>query len=317
MKTTGVAPSHVPLLHQDTQAPGDAGEFEYHERLSLGRPSPWRGGVALLLLVAGFIAFSNVTFNGVGYLVTTFGLEMRFSGTLSPIVLGVAGLNLAFLVPWSMLVQKWLFGVPGRSLHSVAGRFRWRLLFRAAVIIVPVWSIYTVVWNALEPSPIVDYPVAELVAFAAVSLLILPLQSAGEEYAFRGLTTRVVASWCGGRRRLGLVLGICISSVLFAASHLAADPWLNLNYLVMGIAFGIITWRTGGLEVAVLLHVANNVLWGLGTVATSSDFGAGFDRSDGAGSAMILVSIALMTVVTAVVWRRTPTTRSLTSALAQ
>ncbi|MDR7382320.1 CPBP family intramembrane glutamic endopeptidase [Promicromonospora iranensis] len=157
---------------------------------------------------------------------------------------------------------------------------------------------------ALEPSPEARWAVADLLFVFAVTIVIVPLQAAGEEYGYRGLIFRVAASWGHGPRS-ALVLGVVVSAVLFATIHLSADVWLNLQFVAVGVAFALITWRTGGLETAVVLHAANNVFGLLLALVLHADLGATTDRSSGAGSAAFLVPVVLLAIITSVIWYRT------------
>jgi hypothetical protein len=51
-----------------------------------------------------------------------------------------------------------------------------------------------------------------------------------------------------------------VSAMLFASIHLSTDPWLTMYYLIFGATTALITWRTGGLEVAIVFHAVNNTL---------------------------------------------------------
>jgi hypothetical protein len=137
----------------------------------------------------------------------------------------------------------------------------------------------------------------------ATTFLLTPLQAAGEEYGFRGLVFRVAAGW-GRGPRTALVLGVLVSSVIFAVIHLSTDPWLNLWYLVFGISTAVVTWRTGGIEIAVVLHAGYNTIAFLVAVAVRNDLGQ-IDRSAGAANASVLVSCVVVAAVAAVVWYRT------------
>jgi uncharacterized protein len=72
-------------------------------------------------------------------------------------------------------------GVRPRWVHSLRGRFRWRLLLRVALIAVPVWLVYVTVFT------LIGYPGAPRLdqgtswALLAVVLLTTWLQAAGEE----------------------------------------------------------------------------------------------------------------------------------------
>nr|BFF16657.1 hypothetical protein GCM10025730_01780 [Promicromonospora thailandica] len=96
-----------------------------------------------------------------------------------------------------------------------------------------------------------------------------------------------------------------VSTVLFAAIHLSTDVWINVQYLAVGAAFALITWRTGGLETTVVLHAANNVFALLLLAVLHTDLGASADRSAGVGSVVYVIPVVLLAVVTAVIWRRT------------
>jgi hypothetical protein len=69
--------------------------------------------------------------------------------------------------------------------------------------------------------------------------------------------------------------------------------------------FGLITWRTGGLETSTVIHAANNTLAYLFMIVTHGDPLAGSDRSAGTGSIVMLIPCALLIAVTAANWART------------
>lgn len=283
--------------------------YPYPLGLAKTRPAAWRGIVALVLLVAGVVLFTTVlTWAAAMIDVATGRWDPATGGNppVTPVMMAGASAGLALLIPWSMLLQRWFFNVPAGQLSSVLGLFRWRLAARTAAILAPIWLMYLGVFTWLAPQPRAPYTVADAIGFAVVALCITPLQAAGEEYAFRGLTLRIAASWGWGPRS-SLVIGTAVSTVLFAAAHLAADPWLNVYYLAFGVAMALITWRTGGLEVAVALHAVNNTLASLVNIVAGVDPNGTFDRSSGVTTAAMLLPAAMMLGVAAVVWWRTPT----------
>ncbi|MFE9243059.1 CPBP family intramembrane glutamic endopeptidase [Nocardiopsis sp. NPDC006938] len=279
---------------------------EYHQVLATDRRQVWRGIAALALLMGGMLVFT-FGFAFVGLFVDLMlGRDTIMLGgdEYTPVLHASTLGGLVLLLPWSMLIQRWLYGVRGASLHSVLSAFRMEVFGRALLVILPIWTVYMAVFTALTPTPEADWPFRDLVAIFALTVLLAPLQSAGEEYGFRGLAFRVAASW-GRGPRTALVLGAVVSSLLFMTAHLALDPWLNVYYFTMGVTLSLITWRTGGLEVAVVIHAVNNTIAFLLSVVLRSDFAAGFDRSAGAGSVAMLVPCALLVAITAVVWFRT------------
>ncbi|MGJ3508691.1 lysostaphin resistance A-like protein [Enemella sp. A6] len=275
---------------------------EYHQRLGVERPAAWRGIVALLLLMGGMLAFS-LFIGGAAFLIEM-GIRGEMPTGLTPLTLAGAMVALAMLTPWSMLLQKWFFKVPMVSLHSIINRFRWDIFGRTLAIVVPLWALLQLVYPVLMPQPSIEYGPGEALAYIVIALTLVPLQSMGEEYAFRGLAFRIAASW-GRGPRAALVLGIAVSSVLFMLAHFALDPWLNIYYLTFGVALALITWRTGGLEAAVVLHAVNNALAFTIGVALRQDLDAGFDRSVGAASAVMLIPSAVLVLIALIVWWRT------------
>lgn len=280
-------------------------EVEYHRVLAGEKRRIVRGVLAIALLIGGMLLFST----GLGFAAiivdTATGRSDPASGEIAftPLLNASNLLALALLIPWSMLIQRWLYGVRGASLHSVLSHFRFRLFGRALAVIGPVWVVYMTVFHLLMPYEEGVWSQADLIVMFISTLLLVPLQSAGEEYGFRGLVFRIAAGW-GRGPRTALVVGVLVSSLAFMSVHFAADPWLNIYYFTFGATLALITWRTGGLEVAVVVHAVNNTIAFLLVLWTRTDLASGFDRSAGVGSALMLVPCALLIAVTAVVWWR-------------
>ncbi len=123
----------------------------------------------------------------------------------------------------------------------------------------------------------------------------------GEEYAFRGLVLRVAASLARGLRAAAVV-GTVVSSLVFMVAHLATDPWLNLCYLVFGASLAVITRRTNGLEVAIVVHAVNNAVGSLCTTALHVDLVAASGRGVGAGGPFLLAGVAMLAATALMVW---------------
>ena len=60
-----------------------------------------------------------------------------------------------------------------------------------------------------------------------------------------------------------------------------------------------LTWRTGGIEAAVGIHVANNMI-GMALVPFQ-DFSDIFERAAGTGSPLLLIQLAMLVVATVVI----------------
>lgn len=152
--------------------------------------------------------------------------------------------------------------------------------------------------------PNLTWSASQIVLAFGLILIMTPLQSAGEEYGCRGLIMRVAASWGRGPKS-SLILGITVSSVLFASMHLTLDPWKNVFYLAFGLSLAIITWRTGGLEAAIVMHAANNVFIFLLGLALQQNPGAAMAPGATTGDPSVLIPAALLAIAATVVWIRT------------
>ncbi|QIS41584.1 CPBP family intramembrane metalloprotease [Clavibacter capsici] len=284
---SGALPPELPPLPERPPVP-------YHHGLR-DTGGPWRGILALALGVVAFFVLSLV-FGIVG-----FGVEFLTGrldpsdetslATMTPVILLATNLSLAALIPVSMLLQRWLFGVRMGAMSSIAGRFRWRWLGRVALVMVPVFLVYIGVTFALDPTGDIRLD-GEVIAFLVIILLTTPLQSAGEEYGFRGLVQRSVGSWFRSTR-VALVVGALVSSSLFALAHLAEDPWLIAYYFVFGISATISARMTGGLEAPVLIHALNNTLLFLPT-ALLGQMSESMDRSAGSGGPFMLLPMVVV-----------------------
>jgi membrane protease YdiL (CAAX protease family) len=276
----------------DAAEPAPAEPATYDHALEA---TPWRGVVAIVLLLAAMFFFSFVL-GAIAYAFEFLTGGMSFDDpdslvAITPSVLLSSNLALAALIPLSMLLQRWLFGVPVRYLFSVTGAFRWRWFGRLALIIVPVWAVYIGVSFFLEPSGELRID-GSVIALLAVIVLTTPLQAAGEEFGFRGLVQRSVGSWF--RNPIAaFIVSTVISGAAFGIAHFAADPWLIAYYFLFGVSASIAARFTGGLEAPVLVHVVNNVFIFV-LAALFGQLDAGIDRSEGAGGPFVLLPIAMV-----------------------
>jgi len=148
--------------------------------------------------------------------------------------------------------------VKARFLHSVEGRVRWRWLLRAHLVLLPLFLVYVLGTWALDGARVAPRH-EDWGWLLAMALLVTPFQAAGKEYLFRGWTMLALGTWI---RRPGVAVAVtaAVSAVAFALAHGSLNPWILLDLGVFAVAAVLLTWRTGGLEAAVALHVVNNVV---------------------------------------------------------
>lgn len=279
---------------------------EYHRVLAGPKRRIGRGVLAILLLFTGMIVATQLLFLGATWLDALVRPAGESASLLtSPLLLGSSLVAVALLTPLSMVIQRWLYGVEGASLHSVVRRFRFDLFGRALIVIVPLFAIALSISAFLDPESSASWRRPDVVGVFLVVVLLVPWQAAGEEYGFRGLIFRIAGSWSRGRV-LSLVLGIAVSALAFAALHLAADPGWNIFYLVVSVATALVTWRTGGIEIAVVIHAVFNVFYFTFGIVTHADLTDRFDRSVGAMTpALFVLATMVLVAVTVFVWLRT------------
>ncbi len=69
-------------------------------------------------------------------------------------------------------------------------------------------------------------------------------------------------------------------------------PWLNVYYFSFGVLACFVTWRTGGLEGAIAMHVVNNMLAEI--FLPFSDISGMFNREVGSADARVLIGVAVV-----------------------
>lgn len=272
----------LPQLNPQTGLPTGAEyrDLAYH-RLALSdtkhrRWSPLAEGGALLV---GIVAVS-IIFGIVG-LILILALESDSilagmeSGDMSQmdmtnpwLLLFLFG-SVAIWLPVSLLVRWLLRPRPLGLIWSVTGRIRWKWLLLtmgiATAVFVVIYGAVTVLDVALGASGAQDQAVTATrhplwwltLSFA---FLVVPIQCTAEELVFRGYLAQSIGRWLKNP-----AWAILLPAPLFMLGHMY-DVWGQLSVLWMAIVTGFLTWRTGGLEAAISLHVVNNMVVTVSTV---------------------------------------------------
>lgn len=282
---------------------------EYHQFLRTPGYRWWKSVLAIALIPIAYVVSTFTLTWGLTSVSESFGLSLAPPETpgdgvvtMSPSLLLASNLAIGLLIPVSLGLQRLLFGQPGRWMHSVHGHFRWKLALTLAGVLIPVWIIYGIVWTMVNPEAAgVSGPPATLASTAVLFVIVLltsPLQAAGEEYAVRGLLARSFGSFTT-QRTVSLLLALLAPNLMFTVVHGLADPLLVVYTFSAGLACAVVTWRTGGIEAAVVLHAVNNTT--LFLVASFFSSEVTIDRSSDHGEAM-LPGTLLMLLTAAGVW---------------
>ncbi|MBR8741740.1 CPBP family intramembrane glutamic endopeptidase [Nocardiopsis sp. MG754419] len=199
-------------------------------------------------------------------------------GEVAGLAFGLA--SIALLTPLAFFVTRVVQWRRTGSLVSVTGRVRWRwlggcLLIALALallcaLLVPLLPGAAAATAAVEAEPAgTRGGIQVLLAAMTVIVLLVPLQSAAEELTMRGLVMQLVGSLgsSDGRSAFSRVMrspwpAILAGGTLFAALFGATHPgqlWTTASLVVLGLGMAWVTWRTGGLEAAIGLHMVNSL----------------------------------------------------------
>lgn len=179
----------------------------------------------------------------------------------SPLVLLVLGFALIIaLLPPLILVARWVQKRPASSLVSVTGGVRWRWLGECLATAV---AVFAVAFGVMVTSDLImgvpegtGFPGwADYARIVLIAVLIVPLQSATEEFVFRGFLLQTFTAWFRTPWP-----GMVVCSLLFLAGHGYTDPVVWAELFLMAMTMSWLAIRTGGLEAAIGLHTANNAL---------------------------------------------------------
>ncbi len=220
----------------------------------------WRPVLGLLLFTVAYLvaAFAVVLL----VLLTGVEPDLQLLDLVDPGVLLLTNLSLIVAIPIVWLLWVVAHGMrPGWS-SSVLARLRWRLLAPLTLLALGTLGVGIAVSVGLSfafGEAEVTGPVDDLAWLLLVVVLTTPLQSAAEEYVFRGYLSQAITGWMG-RERAGAVTAAVLTAALFSLAHAPGDVVTFLDRFVFGLAASAVVWLTGGLEAAIVLHAVNNVL---------------------------------------------------------
>ncbi len=242
----------------------------YHRILRTWTYRPWRVFVGLALaivlgivvgpLIATALVAVGVEVLGVG---SAAGVveDLDLTGGVTPPTLLVVNLSLALLIPVTWLIARFLHNLRPRWLGSVRPGLRWGWLGICFGVALGATMVATVLASTLLPGEVTppDAGPAQgtgtTVAFLVIIALTSPLQSAGEEYFFRGYLLQgfgalVRAPW----------FTLTWTSLLFAIAHGSQNLPLFVDRFAFGLVAGGLVMFTGGLEAGIAMHIVNNVV---------------------------------------------------------
>ncbi len=241
--------------------------LDYHRQaLRVARPRWWRPLAVLALTACLFVVGAVLLVVPLVVLAVaipdvedTVDRAFTSSDLSDPLAATFMLVSIATLLPAALLAVRLAGGRGAGTLSSVAGRIRRRLLARclglAVLLTVPAILALVTLERGWQNAAITD----RTLPIVALALLAVPMQAAAEEYVFRGLLMQTIGAWLRHP-----AFAIVLPVPLFTLGH-DYDVLGLVDVTAFGLVAGWLTWRTGGLEAAIGLHVANNaVLVGFG-----------------------------------------------------
>jgi membrane protease YdiL (CAAX protease family) len=299
--------------------PGLYPPLGYHQVHRAGERGWWRPlvgvvVVAAMLLGVGQLVVAAVFAAGLAVagepVVDTFRGYFTFED-VSPAQLAFLLLGPVMLLPTTWLLTRYLHGLRLRWVTSVRPRMRWGY-FAACLGLSLVAMVASLLVGGLLPldelavqagDTSFNDVTAQTWYFLMVVLLVVPLQAAAEEYAFRGYLTQAV----GGLVRSTAAaagLAVVVPAVLFALAHGAQSFPVFVDRLAFGLLAGVLVVVTGGLEAAIALHIVNNVV-AFTLAVFLGDVSAAFDATGGSWWSILvtLTRVAVYLVLAVLVAR--------------
>lgn len=234
-------------------------------------------GATLIVVMAWEIAHAAIT----GEFAEPKGPNSLFDNPTEDIAVSL--LMLAILTPIVLLTVRLIQRRPAFSVASVVLKIRWRWMLLCClpgVLYLVANVALGIAFEALFPNVDTGPDIAEEGTFvgwakfvvpALVILLLVPFQSAAEEFVFRGWLVQAVGAYgpdnTDGKPFVQTIKrlfrspwpALVVSSVAFVFGH-GYTGWAMADVFLFAMVVGWLTIRTGGLESGIALHTVNNVL---------------------------------------------------------
>jgi hypothetical protein len=181
---------------------------------------------------------------------------------IDPVVVLVATfLTFVPLFLTTLFAVKVIHRRPVRTLITAAPRIRWSRLAASLGVWLAISAAVSVVEELLYPGRyVLTFQAGPFFAALVPMLILVPIQTSAEEVFIRGYLMQGL----GLVFRRGWVVAL-ITSLIFASLHLsnpevsASLPLLATFYFSFGLFAATITLLDGGLELALGIHLANNL----------------------------------------------------------
>ncbi len=166
---------------------------------------------------------------------------------------------LAFLILY--LCLKFIHQKKFISIINIKSKLRWKRIGIGALAWLGIILFFDVIFFLIDPDSFqISFDPQLFWIFALLSLITFPIQATFEEVFFRGYLIQGLALKI--KKPLNILL---LSSFIFAFLHwwnvdpLALSISITVSAFIIGLMLGIITLADDGIELAIGMHVINNL----------------------------------------------------------
>jgi uncharacterized protein len=232
--------------------------IDYLNNVRQGKNSIWRYLATLLLIIALNIVVTSILLGLSLYFFNT--IDFRAMPEWFVLVVGMVPFGFTALGLWFGLV--YFHRRPFSTVLNDTGIFRWRLVLLSGAAWIGLSAVSDGVMILLRPGNLQwSFDPVRFLPYFFLAIVLVPVQAATEELVFRGYLKQAF-----GLLGRGVWLAWLVPAVLFGLLH-SVNPEVGaygfrtmmVYYIGMGLFLGWITLKSGGLELAIGLHVANNL----------------------------------------------------------
>jgi hypothetical protein len=233
---------------------------EYLDSVRNGRNEFWRYLLVNLAMIFTSLVLTVVLLLGAFVLEGRITFDLNQLSQTSVFLVTMLPFPAALCILW--IGQRWVHHRPILQLVNPFGKVRWRFLLLSGAIWFGLAVVSDLVLSRFQPGNYVwTFEFKKFLPFLLLSLILVPLQTATEEFIFRGYLAQGLSLL-----NAGIWPSLIIPALVFGLLH-GFNPEVGAYgmlltlpfYIAFGFLSGWLTLRSRGLELSIGLHMANNL----------------------------------------------------------
>ena len=242
---------------------------KYLDAVYQGKNTWWRYAISIALILTMWLVIGSIpVFLFGAYLLMDGNPDSKltalgFSGVSPLMAMFVILSSYLFFFAAIFISVRFVHARPFRSLVTSQTRINWRRLVAGFTFWFLIAGLVSIFEAILYPNRyILSFTPGKFITFGIFALILIPIQASCEELFFRGYLMQGL-----GLRFRSIIFLPLVSGLIFGMLHLAnpemtvpSGAWmLAISYFLVGFFAAVITLLDGGLELALGLHIANNL----------------------------------------------------------